>query len=112
MHSKGRAPEGVVIVARECDGPDRVIKNGCPLQCRLRHGDVTESPVDEQLDWAGLTVNLDFAFSRDHRDKVYAQHLMRRRGTQFGPWRRGADVCVCDVATDGAETQQITSDAV
>nr|WP_293037423.1 hypothetical protein [Mycobacterium sp.] len=99
-------------MARDCAGPDRVIKNGCPLQCHLRRGGVGESPVDEQVDWAGLTVNLDFAFSRDQRDKVYAQHLMRRRGTPFGPWRRGAYVCVCDIATDGAEALQIASDAV
>jgi hypothetical protein len=98
-------------MTRECDGPDRVIENGCRLQCRLRHGGVTEVPVDERVDWAGLPVNLDFAFSRDQRDKVYAQHLMRRRGTQFGPWRRGAYVCVCEIGSDGAETPQITSDA-
>lgn len=98
-------------MARECDGPDRVIKNGCPLQCSIRRG-LSESMVDEQVDWAGLPVNLDFAFSRDQRDKVYAQHLMRRRGTRFGLWRRAAYVCVCDIATDGAETLQITSDAL
>lgn len=92
------------MVTRECEGPDRVVKNGCPLQCRLRAGAVAEGPSDEPVDWAGLPVNLDFAFSRDQRDKVYAQHLMRRRGTRFGPWRRGAYVCVCDTAAenDGA----------
>lgn len=95
-------------MAQECEGPDRVIKNDCPLQCRLRGG-VTEDLVDGQVDWAGLPVNLDFAFSRDQRDKVYAQHLMRRRGTLFGPRRRGGDLCVCDVAAerDGAETLPI-----
>ncbi|WP_231117652.1 hypothetical protein [Mycobacterium intracellulare] len=95
-------------MARECDGPDRVLENGCRLQCRLRTADATEGPVDERVDWAGLPVNLDFAFSRDQRDKVYAQHLMRRRGAQFGPWRRGASVCVCEFATDGAESLQVT----
>lgn len=95
-------------MTRECDGPDRVVKNGCRLQCRLRHIDAADGPVDERVDWAGLPVNLDFAFSRDQRDKVYAQHLMRRRGTQFGPWRPGAHVCVCEIAADGAETLQTT----
>lgn len=95
-------------MTRECDGPDRVVENGCRLQCRLRHIDAADGPVDERVDWAGLPVNLDFAFSRDQRDKVYAQHLMRRRGTQFGPWRPGAHVCVCEIATDGAETLQTT----
>lgn len=88
-------------MARECDGPDRVIKNNCPLQCRLRYGGSTaEELTSDQVDWAGLPVNLDFAFSRDQRDKVYAQHLLRRRGTQFGPWRHGFHVCVCDLADE------------
>nr|WP_231986580.1 hypothetical protein [Mycobacterium sp. 852002-40037_SCH5390672] len=97
-------------MARDCDGPDRDIKNGCPLQCRLRYGGTAEELVSDQVDWAGLPVNLDFAFSRDQRDKVYAQHLLRRRGTQFGPWRHGAHVCVCEIADehDGAGTLQIT----
>lgn len=95
-------------MARECDGPDRVVENGCRLQCRLRRVDATEGPVDERVDWAGLPVNLDFAFSRDQRDKVYAQHLMRRRDTQVGLWRRGAYACVCEIATDGTETLQTT----
>ncbi|WP_197498129.1 MULTISPECIES: hypothetical protein [unclassified Mycobacterium] len=73
------------------------MKNGCPLQCRLRYGD---EPASDQVDWAGLPINLDFAFSRDQRDKVYAQHLLRRRGTQFGPWRHGGYVCVCDMADE------------
>ncbi len=33
----------------------------------------------EQVAWAGLPINLDWAFSRAQRDKVYAQHLMRNR---------------------------------
>ncbi|MDM4142399.1 MULTISPECIES: hypothetical protein [Mycobacterium] len=100
-------------MARECDGPDRVNKNGCPLQCRLRYGATADEPVTDRVDWAGLPVNLDFAFSRDQRDKVYAQHLLRRRGTQFGPWRHGAHVCVCEAADEhqDAPTARITSDS-
>ena len=60
----------------------------------------TEDLTSDQVDWAGLPVNLDFAFSRDQRDKVYTQHLLRRRGTQFGPWRHGVHVCVCDLADE------------
>lgn len=99
-------------MARECDGPDRVFKNGCPLQCRVRYSSIADEPVSDQCDWAGLPVNLDFAFSRDQRDKVYKQHLLRRRGTQLGPWRHGFYVCVCDIAGeyDGARTLPITSD--
>jgi hypothetical protein len=91
-------------VARECDGPDRVFKNGCPLQCRLRSAGVADEPVGDQCDWAGLPVNLDFAFSQDQRDKVYKQHLLRRRGTQFGPWRPGFHVCVCEITEDESLT--------
>ena len=73
---------------------------------------IAEEPVSDQCDWAGLPVNLDFAFSRDQRDKVYKQHLLRMRGTQFGPWRHGVHVCVCEIAEehDGARTLPITSD--
>ena len=72
-----------------------------------------EELASDQVDWAGLPVNLDFAFSRDQRDKVYAQHLLRRHGTQFGPWRHGAHVCVCEFADehDDAGKVQITSDS-
>lgn len=77
-------------MTRDCDGPDRVLENGCRLQCRLRNADAAEGPAAERVDWAGLPVNLDFAFSRDQRDKVYAQHLMRRR------------LCVCEIAAEQA----------
>lgn len=100
-------------MVRECDGPDRVIKKGCPLQCRSRYDGMSGGGGGDRVDWAGLPVNLDFAFSQDQRDKVYAQHLMRRRGTQFGLWRRGSHLCVCEFADghDGAQARPITSDA-
>lgn len=57
-------------MARESDGSDAV----------------GASTVDEQaraaVRWAGLPVDLDFAFSRDQCDKVYQQHLMRKREIQ------------------------------
>ncbi len=37
-----------------------------------------ESPM-EQVAWAGLPINLDWAFSQAQRDKVYVQHLTRQR---------------------------------
>ncbi len=43
--------------------------------------DHTSAP--DQIDWAGLPVNLDLVFSRNQRDKVYAQHLMREHGSQL-----------------------------
>jgi hypothetical protein len=79
----------------------------CPLQCWLRHGGGNDDhPGGQELardlvEWAGLPVNLDLAFSRAHRDKVYVQHLMREREAQL--WRRMQDstqVCACDIAAE------------
>ena len=92
-------------MARECDGPDGVVKTVCPLQCRLRHGAANDDRASDQasaaaqVDWAGLPINLDLAFSRQQRDKVYAQHLMRKRRAQLRRWSRdGAQLCVCEIA--------------
>jgi sulfite reductase (NADPH) flavoprotein alpha-component len=47
----------------------------------------------------GFLTELDLAFSRDQRDKVYVQHLMRKRGAQLWRWLRdGAQVYVCGTA--------------
>lgn len=83
-------------MGRDSNGP----KNGasCPLHCGARNDD---APAD-QVDWAGLPVNLDFAFSPSQRDKVYAQHLKFRRGTLLR--RASADVtqdCVCEMSDYG-----------
>jgi sulfite reductase (NADPH) flavoprotein alpha-component len=44
----------------------------------------------------GFLTELDLAFSRDQRDKVYVQHLMRRRGAQLWRWLQdGAQLYVC-----------------
>ena len=95
-------------MARECDGPDRDAMNTvCPLQCRLRHGAGGDnSPGDQasagdQVDWAGFPINLDLAFSSAQRDKVYTQHLMRKRGAQLWRWLQdGAQLCACDIAAE------------
>ncbi|WP_372511399.1 hypothetical protein [Mycobacterium parmense] len=80
-------------MARECDGPDRATgKNACPLKCRSR-------TAGDQVDWAGLPVNLDLVFSRKQRDRVYVQHLMRKRETKL--WRHDAQPCVCEAMADG-----------
>jgi hypothetical protein len=91
-------------VAPELDGPSgEAVRNACPLRCGLRHG---TSLVDDQeltcdqVDWAGFPINLDFAFSQQQRDKVYAQHLMLRRGSQFWRWsHNGAPMCACEDAS-------------
>lgn len=66
------------------------MKSVCPLHCdQARDG----------VDWAGLPVNLDLAFSQNQLDKVYAQYLMRRRKPILK--RRSPDVelvCACEMA--------------
>ena len=50
----------------------------------------------EQMRADGFLTELDLAFSRDQRDKVYVQHLMRKRGCQLWRWLQdGAQLYVC-----------------
>lgn len=82
-------------MAHESDGADRLMKTVCPLQCRRKGAD------NGQVTWAGLPVNLDFAFSREQRDKVYVQHVMRLQGSQLWRWfDDGALPCVCETAAE------------
>ncbi|OBH04585.1 MULTISPECIES: hypothetical protein [unclassified Mycobacterium] len=75
------------------------MKSVCPLRCP-RHPEGRASAAG-QVDWAGLPVNLDMAFSREKRDKVYVQHVMRKQGSQLWRWVHGdAQVCVCENAVD------------
>nr|WP_231970930.1 hypothetical protein [Mycobacterium sp. E3198] len=99
-------------MARESEGPDRVMKRVCPLQCQ-RHPEGRASAAG-QVDWAGLPVNLDLAFSQNQRDKVYVQHVMRRQGSQLWRWVHGdTQVCVCETAaTDGAPSAEPAKDYV
>lgn len=47
----------------------------------------------------GLLTELDLAFSRDQQDKVYVQHLMRKRGAELWAWLQdGAQLYVCGSA--------------
>jgi sulfite reductase (NADPH) flavoprotein alpha-component len=53
----------------------------------------------EQMHADGLLTELDLAFSRDQRDKVYVQHLMRARGAELWRWLQdGAQLYVCGTA--------------
>jgi sulfite reductase alpha subunit-like flavoprotein len=50
-----------------------------------------------------LPVNLDFTFSREQRDKVYVQHVMRQQGSQLWRWLDGGALpCVCEAAAEEA----------
>jgi hypothetical protein len=97
-------------VAREFDGPDGVTRIVCPVHGAAhddRPGDQALPPG--QVNWAGLPINLDLAFSREQRDKVYVQHLMRKRGAQVWRWLQdGAQACVCEIA---AEYRKLRADA-
>ena len=91
-------------MARECDGSGGVMKAICPLHGPLRHD---AAPVSDQalaldqVDWAGLPINLDLAYSCVQRDKVYVQHVMRKQGRQLWGWSRdGSQPCTCEPAED------------
>jgi hypothetical protein len=85
------------------------------LQCRLRYGAANHNSGDQgsahdYVDWAGLPINLDLAFSQAQRDKVYAQHLMRERRGQLRRWLYDrALLCVCEIV---AEDANLNADAV
>jgi sulfite reductase (NADPH) flavoprotein alpha-component len=50
----------------------------------------------EQMRADGFLTELDLAFSRDQREKVYVQHLMRKRGAELWRWLQdGAQLYVC-----------------
>jgi hypothetical protein len=88
-------------MAGESDRPNRVATNTvCPLQCRLRSGPGGRASAPGHVDWAGLPVNLDFAFSPAQRDKVYVQHLMRKREAQLWRLQNGAQACDCEIAAE------------
>jgi hypothetical protein len=61
-----------------------------------------------------LPANLDFAFSREQRDKVYVQHVMREQRRQLWPWLHdGAKPCVCEIAAeDGTLGSDVAKDYV
>ena len=94
-------------MARQGDERDSdIVNTSRPSQCRL-HGAAADNPPSDQasalglVDWAGLPADLDMAFSQSQRDKVYAQHLMRKRGSRL--WRRSQDdgeICGCGSADD------------
>jgi NADPH-dependent sulfite reductase flavoprotein alpha-component len=53
----------------------------------------------EKMHADGFLTELDLAFSRDQQEKVYVQHLMRKRGAQLWSWLQdGAQVYVCGTA--------------
>lgn len=97
-------------MARESDGKSATsgtdVRTACPRHCRTRQGPNTPA---EQVDWAGLPVNLDLAFSRNQRDKVYAQHLKFERGGRFR--RRSQEVCICDLADHSGINQDTRKSA-
>ena len=93
-------------MAWECEQPNGVMKAICPLHGRPARDD--QPSRFDQVNWAGLPINLDFAFSREQRDKVYVQHVLRKRGGQVWRWLQdGAQECACDVA----DHQRVHTDA-
>jgi hypothetical protein len=90
-------------MAREYDGPTRGAMNSvCPLQCRRRHHPGGPASALGQVAWAGLPIDLDFAFSPAQRDKVYVQHLMRKREAQLWRLPNVAQACACEIAAESS----------
>ena len=86
-------------MARESDGPSGAnVHTVCPLHGKVRQGAANGNAPADQVDWAGLPVNLDLAFSQKQRDKVYAQHLRFRRAALRRRAQDDAQICVCDMA--------------
>ncbi len=90
-------------MAAEHTGRDAV-HSDCPLQC-WRRGTASDNLANgftrarDNVDWAGLPVNLDMAFSQQQCDKVYRQHLMRKRGAQlWRPLPHAGELCVCEAS--------------
>ncbi|OBI96486.1 hypothetical protein A5660_07850 [Mycobacterium alsense] len=79
------------------------MKTECPLQCRLRR-----DAANGHVVWAGLPANLDLAFSREHRDEVYAQHLLREQGSLLRRSSEGhARLCVCEMGLSHSTTTEM-----
>jgi hypothetical protein len=86
-------------VSCKFDGSNQGAANpACPLHCGSGNG--ADAPAD-QVAWAGLPVNLDFAFSQNQRDKVYAQYLKRRSCDGRAALRDVSQVCVCEMNDHG-----------
>ncbi len=92
-------------MARECDRRDTAVQPDCPRKCLLRRDAAGDDPAGErgpareQVEWAGLPVNLDLVFSQKQRDRVYVQHLMRQRENRLWRWQtHDTRSCVCDSA--------------
>jgi hypothetical protein len=83
------------------------MKTICPLHGRPANGAANDDQAarTDQVNWAGLPINLDFAFSREQRDKVYVQHVMRKQGRLLSPWLH--DACVCEAP----DHQRVHTDA-
>ncbi|MGZ4511009.1 MAG: hypothetical protein ACXVX4_06610 [Mycobacterium sp.] len=100
-------------MALDFDGPlEDTVHAACPLQCRLRRGAAADDQLGARVDWAGLPINLDLAFSPQQRDKVYTQHLMRKRGTQLRRWLQDqGQSCACEYAADGKRVHPDEADS-
>lgn len=95
-------------MGRDAEGSKRTaVDTVCPLHCRSRNGSDSSA---EQVDWAGLPVNLDLAFSQNQRDKVYAQYLLRRRDAAARRSSRDvARLCVCEFTESNPDADRSVS---
>ncbi|WAJ43562.1 hypothetical protein OK015_20505 [Mycobacterium sp. Aquia_216] len=74
-----------------------------------------DHPVDQELPaghvaWAGLPINLDYAFSQAQRDKVYAQHLIRKRWCSLRAHSNDGDGAAVDPDTGQIHVEWLSDD--
>jgi hypothetical protein len=90
-------------VTQTSERPDsNSVNAGCPV-----HSPRQQASLGDQIDWAGLPINLDYAFSRKQRDKVYVQHLLRKRESQLSR-RLQAPAPLCSCGADADDEQLIS----
>ena len=115
MRRKRRTPAAETSLSHDSlmtwdyEEPNGVMNSICPLHGRPANGAATDDLATwpDQVNWAGLPINLDFAFSREQRDKVYVQHVMRNQGRRLSPWLHdGAQACICETDPAGSMSGQ------
>jgi len=102
-------------VAREGKEFDGFTKTVCPVHGRPVNDGANDDQASAsgQVKWAGLPINLDLAFSREQRDKVYVQHLMRKRGIMLWRWSHdGGQPCCCEAPADQTNFDQHAADSM
>ena len=61
----------------------------------------------------GLLTHLDVAFSRDQKEKIYVQHVMRKKGKLVFEWlEKGAHLYICGAIQMGADVHETLKEII